>query len=93
MRTMTSNILKRFFSVCFVFHKAPSLSILFSIPSRGSFLKNEKKTKHHTDIIDIIFPFRGLLLVLYLKHSSKGENFFFHSCDYNNSFSFYILRM
>ena len=26
------------------------------------------------------------------KHSSKGENFFFHSCDYN-TFSFYILRM
>ena len=26
------------------------------------------------------------------EHSSKGENFFFHSCDYN-TFSFYILRM
>ena len=26
------------------------------------------------------------------KHLSKGENFFFHSCDYN-TFSFYILRM
>ena len=26
------------------------------------------------------------------EHSSKGVNFFFHSCDYN-TFSFYILRM
>ena len=26
------------------------------------------------------------------EHLSKGENFFFHSCDYN-TFSFYILRM
>ena len=26
------------------------------------------------------------------KHLSKGENFFFHSCDYN-TFSFYILRI
>ena len=26
------------------------------------------------------------------EHLSKGENFFFHSCNYN-TFSFYILRM
>ena len=26
------------------------------------------------------------------KHLSKGQNLFFHSCDYN-TFSFYILRM
>ena len=46
-----------------------------------------------TDIqTEIFFGLFCLLRNTNHEHSSKGENFFFHSCDYN-TFSFYILRM
>ena len=52
-------------------------------------IQTDRQTSRQTEI------FFGLFRLLRHKnheHSSKGENFFFHSCDYN-TFSFYILRM
>ena len=41
---------------------------------------------------DIFFCLFCLLRRTNHEHSSKGENFFFHSCSYN-TFSFYIIGM
>ena len=55
------------------------------------------RTYVHPDIqtdrqTEIFFGLFCLLRHINHEHLSKGENFFFHSCDYN-TFSFYILRM
>ena len=51
------------------------------------------QTSRHPDRqTDIFFGLFCLLRHKNHKNLSKGENFFFHSCDYN-TFAFYILRM
>ena len=54
---------------------------------------NSPRTYVHPDRqTEIIFGLFCLLRHKNDEHLSKGDNFFFHSCDYN-TFSFYILRM
>ena len=50
-----------------------------------------RQTDRQTDV-NFFFGLFSLLRHKNYEHLSKGENFFFHSCDYN-TFSFYILRM
>ena len=54
-----------------------------------TYSQTDIQTDRQTEIFLCLF-----CLVRHTKHeySSKGENFFFDSCDYN-TFSFYILRM
>ena len=55
--------------------------------SPRTYVHPDRQTDRQTEIF-----FYSFCLLKYTKHSSKGENFFFHSCDYN-TFSFYILSM
>ena len=51
--------------------------------------QTDRQTYRRTELFFCLFC---LLRHTKHEHSSKGENFFFHSCD-SNTFSFYILRM
>ena len=57
--------------------------------SPRTYVQPDIQTDGQTEIFFCLFCF---LRHTKHEHSSNGENFFFHSCDYNTS-SFYILRM
>ena len=54
-----------------------------------TYIQTDRRTDGQTEIFLVLF---WLLRHKNHKHLSKGEIFFFHSCDYN-TFSFYILLM
>ena len=74
----------------FLFGSANSFeSYCIHMKSRRTHVQPGRQTDRQTEICFGLFY---LLRHTNHEHSSKGENFFFHSCDYN-TFSFYILRM